>query len=62
MSVFSALNVAVNGLDAQSRAFANVSDNLANTETTGYKRVDTSFQSLVTSSNSNVNNPGGVQT
>lgn len=60
MSVFSALNVAVNGLDAQSRAFANVSDNLANTETIGYKRVDTSFQSLVTQSNSNVNDPGGV--
>ena len=60
MSVFSALNVAVNGLDAQSRAFANVSDNLANTETIGYKRVDTSFQSLVTQSNSNINNPGGV--
>jgi flagellar hook protein FlgE len=60
MSVFSALNVAVNGLDAQSRAFGNVSDNLANTETVGYKRVDTSFQSLVTSSNSNINNPGGV--
>lgn len=60
MSVFAALNVAVNGLDAQSRAFANVSDNLANTETVGYKRVDTSFQSLVTSSNANINNPGGV--
>jgi len=60
MSVFSALNVAVTGLDAQSRAFANVSDNLANTETVGYKRVDTSFQSLVTASNANINNPGGV--
>lgn len=60
MSVFSALNVAVNGLNAQSRAFANVSDNLANTETIGYKRVDTSFQSLVTQSNENVNDPGGV--
>lgn len=60
MSVFSALNVAVNGLDAQSRAFANVSDNLANTETIGYKRVDTGFQSLVTQSNENVNDPGGV--
>lgn len=60
MSVFSALNVAVNGLDAQSRAFANVSDNLANTETIGYKRVDTGFQSLVTQSNQNVNDPGGV--
>jgi flagellar hook protein FlgE len=60
MSVFSALNVAVNGLDAQSRAFANVSDNLANTQTVGYKRVDTSFQSLVTASNANINNPGGV--
>lgn len=60
MSVFSALNVAVNGLKAQSSAFANVSDNLANTQTVGYKRVDTNFESLVTQSNANVNDPGGV--
>ena len=60
MSVFSALNVAVNGLNAQSSAFSNVSDNLANAQTIGYKRVDTNFQSLVTQSNANVNDPGGV--
>lgn len=60
MSVFSALNVAVNGLNAQSSAFANVSDNLSNAQTIGYKRVDTNFESLVTQSNANVNDPGGV--
>ena len=60
MSVFSALNVAVNGLGAQSSAFANVSDNLANAQTVGYKRVDTNFESLVTQSNAAKNDPGGV--
>lgn len=61
MSLFSALTIAVNGLGAQSAAIGNVSDNLANTQTVGYKRVDTRFEQLVTNSNSNVNDPGGVR-
>jgi flagellar hook protein FlgE len=61
MSLFSALTVAVGGLSAQSRAIGNISDNLANTQTTGYKRVDTRFESLVTQSNLSVNDPGGVR-
>ncbi len=60
-SLFGALTVAVNGLNAQSQAIGNISDNLANTQTIGYKRVDTGFESLVTQSNLNVNDPGGVK-
>ncbi|MDD3029915.1 MAG: flagellar hook-basal body complex protein [Alphaproteobacteria bacterium] len=59
-SLFSSLNVAVSGLNAQASAIGNISDNLANTETTGYKNISTSFSSLVTSSSSAANNPGGV--
>ncbi|MBI1273637.1 MAG: flagellar hook-basal body complex protein [Alphaproteobacteria bacterium] len=61
MSLFAALTVAVNGLNAQSSAIGNISDNLANTQTVGYKRVDTTFQALITNSNAQVNDPGGVR-
>ena len=47
MSIFAAMNTAVAGLQAQSFALENISDNIANSQTTGYKRVDTSFQELV---------------
>lgn len=60
MSLFGALTVAVGGLTAQSRAVANISDNLANTQTIGHKRVDTRFEAVVTQSNARVNDPGGV--
>jgi flagellar hook protein FlgE len=60
MSLFSALTVAVGGLSAQSSAIGNISENLANTQTVGYKRGDTSFEAQITATNSAVNNPGGV--
>ena len=59
-SLFAALTTSVSGLDAQSSAIGNISDNLANAQTVGYKDVDTSFEELVNASNSAVNNPGGV--
>ena len=59
-SLFAALTTAVSGLNAQSSAIGNISDNLANAQTTGYKAVGTNFEELVTASNSAVNNPGGV--
>lgn len=61
MSLFSALTVAVNGLNAQSQAMGNISDNLSNSNTIGYKRIDTRFESLVTQSSSSFNDPGGVK-
>jgi flagellar hook protein FlgE len=60
MSLFGALTTGVSGINAQSRAIGNISDNLANTQTVGYKRVDTSFETLVTSSNARNHTPGGV--
>ncbi|TXM64661.1 flagellar hook-basal body complex protein [Methylobacterium sp. WL120] len=47
MDIFSALQTAVSGLKAQSYAINNISGNIANSQTTGYKRVDTSFVDLM---------------
>lgn len=61
MSLFSALTVAVGGLAAQSSAIGNISDNLSNTSTTGFKAINTTFETIVTSSNLDINDPGGVR-
>ena len=50
MSVFSAMYTAVSGLTAQSVAFTNISNNISNSQTVGYKAVDTSFSDLVETS------------
>jgi flagellar hook protein FlgE len=47
MSIFGAMVNSVTGLSAQSYALENIADNIANSQTTGYKRVDTSFQDMV---------------
>jgi flagellar hook protein FlgE len=47
MGIFDALTTAVAGLQAQSFALQNISGNVANSETTGYKETDTSFADLV---------------
>jgi flagellar hook protein FlgE len=60
MSLSGALTSAVTGLDAQSRALGAISDNISNSQTVGYKRVDTEFQTLLTVSNAFVHEPGGV--
>jgi flagellar hook protein FlgE len=60
MSLFGALNTAVSGLGAQSAAFGNISDNVANSQTTGYKAVDTNFIDILTTSSATDNEPGSV--
>ena len=50
MSLFGALNTSVSGLSAQSAAFSNISDNVANSQTVGYKEVDTEFIDYLTDS------------
>jgi flagellar hook protein FlgE len=60
MSLFGALNTAVSGLSAQSAAFGNISDNVANSQTTGYKAVDTNFIDYLTTSTATDNQPGSV--
>ena len=60
MSLSGAMTSAVTGLDAQSAALGAISDNVSNSQTVGYKRVDTSFSTLLTVSNAFVHEPGGV--
>lgn len=60
MSLFGAMNTAVSGLNAQSNAFGNISDNVANSQTTGFKRVDTNFVDFLTTSTASNNDPGAV--
>jgi flagellar hook protein FlgE len=47
MGIFDALTTAVSGLQAQSFALQNISGNIANSQTTGYKETDTYFEDLV---------------
>jgi len=60
MSLFSAVNTAVSGLTAQSTAFGNISEDVANSQTTGFKRIDTSFVDYLTTSTPDENEPGAV--
>ncbi len=60
MSLFGAMSTAVSGLTAQSNAFGNISDNVANSQTVGFKRVDTSFIDYLTTSTAAINDPGAV--
>lgn len=60
MSLFGSLTTAISGLTAQSRALGNISDNVANSQTVGYKRVDTNFVDYITQSNNSINQPGAV--
>jgi flagellar hook protein FlgE len=50
MGIFDALNTAVAGLQSQSYALQNISGNIANASTIGYKGIDTSFEDLVAQS------------
>jgi flagellar hook protein FlgE len=50
MGIFDALNTAVAGLQAQSFALQNISGNIANSSTVGYKGVNTFFETLVANS------------
>jgi len=60
MGIFDALTSAVAGLQAQSFALQNISGNIANSQTTGYKETDTSFQDLVSQAALGEETAGGV--
>jgi flagellar hook protein FlgE len=60
MGIFDALTTAVAGLQAQSFALQNISGNIANSQTTGYKETDTSFQDLVSQAAANQQTANGV--
>ena len=60
MDVFSALQTAVSGLKAQSFSLSNISGNIANSQTTGYKRIDTSFVDMLVDGDAKSQTAGSV--
>ena len=61
MGIFDALNISVGGLQAQSFALQNISGNIANASTTGYKGIGTSFEDLIPDATNPIKqNAGGV--
>lgn len=60
MSIFGAMATAVSGLNSQAAAFSNISDDVANSQTIGFKRVDTSFEDYLTYSSPSTNDSGSV--
>jgi flagellar hook protein FlgE len=60
MGIFDAMTTAVTGLQAQSFALQNISGNIANSQTTGFKETNTSFQDLVTAASANAQTSGSV--
>jgi flagellar hook protein FlgE len=61
MSISSSLNAGVAGLSSNSQRLASISDNIANSSTFGYKRVETDFASMVLSSGGGSYSAGGVR-
>ncbi len=60
MSISSSLNAGVAGLNANATRLATISDNIANSETIGYKRSEADFSSLVLNQQSQAYAAGGV--
>lgn len=60
MSLYGVLRTGVSGLLAQASKLGTVADNIANANTTGYKRASVEFSSLVIGETSDYYNSGGV--
>lgn len=60
MSFFGAMSTAVTGIKAQSSALGYISDNIANSQTTGFKKTEASFLDIVTVASSTNQQPGAV--
>jgi flagellar hook protein FlgE len=56
------MRTGVSGMSAQSNKLSTVSDNIANVNTTGYKRASTEFSSLILKSGSGNYDSGAVET
>src|ERR1700761_1240308 len=60
MSVLGALNAAVGGMDAQAAALSAISNNVANSQTVGFKETNTAFVNYVTEASATAEAPGQV--
>ena len=61
MTISSALNAGVMGLNVNSTRLAAISDNIANSSTNGYKRSEVDFSSMVINQRPSVYSAGGVR-
>lgn len=61
MTISSSLNAGVAGLQANATRLASISDNIANSSTYGYRRVETNFEAMVISGNGGSYSAGGVR-
>ena len=59
MGISSSMTAGVSGLNAQANKLATISDNIANSQTFGYKRSDVDFASMTVSDGSSPNTAGG---
>lgn len=62
MSLYGTMRTGVSGMNAQANRLSTVADNIANANTTGYKKASTQFSSLVLPSTGGTYNSGGVTT
>lgn len=62
MSLYGMMRTSVSGMAAQSTRLGTVADNIANSSTTGYKRSETQFSSLIIPATKGGYSPGGVTT
>jgi flagellar hook protein FlgE len=62
MSLYGMMRTGISGMNGQANRLSTVSDNIANSSTTGYKRASTEFSSLVLPSSGGEYNSGGVET
>jgi flagellar hook protein FlgE len=60
MGIYGALSSAVTGLRAQAQALENISGNISNSQTTGYKRIETDFMDLIPDAPISRQVPGAV--
>lgn len=61
MGLYGVMRTGVSGMNAQSSKLGTVADNIANSSTTGYKRAETEFSTMVLSQGAGTYNSGGVQ-
>jgi flagellar hook protein FlgE len=62
MGLYGMMRTGVSGMAAQANRLATVADNIANSNTTGYKRAYTEFSSLIIPGTQGNYNSGGVKT
>ena len=62
MTISSSLNAGVAGLAANANQLGTIADNIANSETSGYKQSETNFHSIVMANSGGTYTAGGVRT